>query len=298
MRYGTGKSFGIVKGEYMKKGIVVEGGGIRAIFISGCFDALLDYGVEVDYIIGASAGITYAMSYISKQKGRNLEVVVKYANDKRYMGFNNFFDKNSRSYFGVDFAFRTIPQELVPFDYATFNEYKGEAYAVLSNVATGEAEYVNLVNNPDAEDYVIATCSLPYMFPEKEINGKKYLDGGICDAIPIQKALSDGLDKTLVLLTREKNYRKKESKYSKILAKLDKRENLVKSLQNRAKKYNFSLEIIDELEAKGLIKVIRPTDTKNFSRTEKDLDKIKALYQEGYDTIAQNIEEIKAYLEL
>lgn len=281
----------------MKKGIVVEGGGIRAIFVAGCLDALLDYGINVDYIIGASAGITYAMSYVTKQKGRNLEIVVKYANDKRYMGFNNFFDKNSKSYFGVDFAFKTIPQELVPFDYESFHRYKGEAIAVISNVETGTAEYVNLVNNEYAEDYVIATCSLPYMFPEREINGRRYLDGGVCDAIPIQKAISDGLDKTLVLLTREKGYRKSESKYSKMLAKFDKREGLMKAMQNRSRRYNFSLEIIEELEEKGIIKVIRPSDTKKFSRTEKDLSKIKALYQEGYDAIVKNIEAIQEFFD-
>ena len=281
----------------MKKGIVVEGGGIRAIFVAGCFDALLDFNIEVDYIIGASAGITYAMSYISKQKGRNLEVLQKYVNDKRYMGIKNFFDKNNKSYFGVNFAFKTIPEELVPFDYETFSNYKGEAYAVLSNVETCEAEYVNLVKNDKVKEYIIATCSLPYMFPEKEINKSFYLDGGVCDPLPIQKALKDGIDKILVLLTREKGYRKKQRHYSHIFKKLAKRKNFISTLQNRSKKYNFSLDVVEELEKKDIIKVIRPSKTKNFSRTEKDLKKINALYKEGYDTIVANIEEIKKYFE-
>lgn len=280
----------------MKKGLVVEGGGVRAVFVSGCFDALLDYGIEFDYIIGVSAGIANAMSFVSKQKGRNLEVVTKFVNDPRYMGVKNFFDKNNRSYFGIDFAFNTIPNELVPFDYKTFNSFGGEVFAVLSNLDTGEAEYVNLVNNEFSRDYIIASCSLPFMFPKKIVGGKQYFDGGVCDPIPIQKAMEVGLDKVLVLLTREKSYRKKESRYGIFLNKFSKYPNFKKALLNRSKRYNFSVEIVNNLEDKGIVKVIRPNKTEKFSRTEKDISKITSLYQDGYDTIVQNIDDIKKYL--
>ena len=116
----------------MKTGLVLEGGALRAIFSSGVCDALLDGNIMTDYVIGVSAGIAYGVSYVSKQSRRNLEVVTRYAPDKRYMGMNNLVDKSNRSYFGLKFAYDTIPNELIPFDYDTFAAYPGEVEAVVT----------------------------------------------------------------------------------------------------------------------------------------------------------------------
>ena len=73
----------------MKTGLVLEGGAFRTIFSSGACDGLLAADIMPDYCVGVSAGIAYGVSYISKQSGRNLEILTHYANDKRYMGVNN-----------------------------------------------------------------------------------------------------------------------------------------------------------------------------------------------------------------
>ena len=125
----------------MKTGIVLEGGALRAIFTSGVCDGLLEGGVMPDYLIGVSAGIAYGVSYLSRQPRRNLEVVTRFAPDRRYMGMHNLRDKDNRAYFGLKFAYDTIPNELVPFDYDTFAAYPGEVEAVTTNLDTGGADY-------------------------------------------------------------------------------------------------------------------------------------------------------------
>ena len=142
----------------MKTGLVLEGGALRTIFSSGVCDALLDGGVMVDYVIGVSAGIAYGVSYISRQPRRNLEIVTRYAGDRRYMGMNNLADRHNRSYFGLEFVYDTIPNELVPFDYQTFAAYPGQVEAVVTNLSTGEAEYM-----PAAPGHLRPASDVPHL---------------------------------------------------------------------------------------------------------------------------------------
>ncbi len=279
-----------------KRGLVVEGGAMRAVFICGCMDALLEHGVEVDYFIGVSAGIANGVSYISGQKGRNIEIATRYCNDKRYMGFRNFFVPKNKSYFGVDFTFNEIPKKLVPFDYDKFESSSVEVIGVVCNVETGQPEYIPMIGNPHRDDYLIASCSLPLMFPPRVIEGVEYLDGGLCDPMPIKRAIEDGCDKILVLSTREKGYRKKSEPLDRLAIRAMKdKKNFVNMLAKRPKVYNFSMEIVDAVEKEGRIKVVRPLDTSNFSRTEKDVEKMWRFYQEGYDAVEARIDEIKEY---
>ena len=128
----------------MKTGLVLEGGALRAIFSSGVCDGLLEGGIMTDYFIGVSAGAAYGVSYLSRQPRRNLEVVTRFAPDRRYMGMRNLADKKNQSYFGLEFSYQTIPNELVPFDYDAFQAYPGKAEAVVTNLNTGGADYLEI----------------------------------------------------------------------------------------------------------------------------------------------------------
>ena len=144
----------------MKTGIVLEGGAVRTIFSTGVCDALLTRDLLPDYVIGVSAGIAYGVSYVSKQSRRNLDIMVNYINDKRYMGFGNLLRRDNRAYFGLDFVFGTIPNELIPFDYDTFAAYPGEVEAVVTNLDTGKAEYFPV----ELTDYVLSYLSVSYLY--------------------------------------------------------------------------------------------------------------------------------------
>ena len=169
----------------MKTGLVLEGGALRTIFSSGVCDAFLDAELPMpDYTVGVSAGIAYGVSYLSRQSRRNLKLLMHYANDPRYMGLRNFINPHNRCYFGLEFAYETIPNQLVPFDYDTFAAYPGQVDAVVTNLHTGQAAYLPVPRRDDKFLLLQATCAIPLMFPPIVLDGVPYLDGGCADAIP------------------------------------------------------------------------------------------------------------------
>ena len=202
----------------MKTGLVLEGGALRTIFSSGVCDAFLNEKLPMpDYTIGVSAGIAYGVSYLSRQKRRNLQLLMHYANDRRYMGWGNFFDPRNRSYFGLKFAYDTIPNELVPFDYDTFEAYPGQVEAVVTNLDTGKAEYFPVERRDDRFKLLQATCALPFLFPVFDIQGKPCMDGGAADAIPYERALERGCERVIVVLTRERSYVRRPEKLQPLI---------------------------------------------------------------------------------
>ena len=126
----------------MKTGIVFEGGAFRTIFSCGVMDALVENDIMPDYMIGVSAGAAYGVSMASKQPRRNLDVLMKYRNDKRYLGLSNMIDKDNKSIYGLEFSYETIPNELNLFDYDAFKQYNGDFYCVVTNLLTGQPEYM------------------------------------------------------------------------------------------------------------------------------------------------------------
>lgn len=280
----------------MKTGIVFEGGAFRTIFSCGVMDAFIENDIYPDYVIGTSAGAAYSPSYLSRQKERNLKIITEFVNDKRYMGMNNLIDKNNRSIYGLEFAYETIPNELVPFDYEAFQQWGGEFYAVCTNVLTGKPEYFPYDGKDKTNLVLKATCALPKFFPYIYINGTPYLDGGLSDSIPYEKAFADGCDRVVVVLTREAGYKKTTSSSTKIIARtyLNYPE-LAKDLVHRAGRYNRCLRKLEHLEKQGKVIVIRPTSTKGFSRLEKNIDKINALYNDGYHKGLAISDTVKTY---
>lgn len=280
----------------MKTGLVLEGGALRAIFSSGVCDGLLEGNVMADYVVGVSAGIAYGVSYLSCQPRRNLEVVTRFANDRRYMGMNNLADKENQSYFGLKFAYDTIPNELVPFDYDTFEAYPGQVEAVLTNLNTGGAEYVE-VPRRDKESLVLqASCAMPLMFPIFEIDGKPCLDGGVADSIPWQRALDQGCDRVLVVLTRTRDYVRKQDKAMPLIRRRYKEyPEFVRAMEQRAERYNESRRQLFELEKQGKILVIAPSSTLGVARTERNTEKLRLLWAEGYQEAVDRMEEIRDY---
>ena len=268
----------------MKTGLVLEGGALRTIFSCGVLDAFLDAQLPLpDYFVGVSAGAAYGTSYLARQNRRNLKLITSYAGDKRYMGVGNLLNPKNRSYFGLKFAYDTIPNELVPFDYEAFQAYEGMAEAVVTNVATGEAEYHLIPRNERYNKTILASCSIPLMFPTVELEGGEYLDGGCADAIPWKHALEMGCDRVVVILTRERDYRKEPDGSMRAIARTFKKNPaFVEAMTTRAQRYNQNREELFEAEKEGKVLVIAPEDTLGCSRTERDTEILRALWQQGY----------------
>ncbi len=267
----------------MKTGIVFEGGAFRTIFSCGVMDSFLKHDIMPDYMIGVSAGAAYGVSYASKQAGRNLKILLEYRDDKRYMGLNNMADRKNKSIYGLEFSYETIPNKLVPFDYDAFHAYPGEFYCVVTNVLTGKPEYIRYTGDDPTNTVLKATCALPIAFPTIYMNDTPYLDGGLSDSIPFERAFKDGCDRVVVVLTRQAGYRKQTTSSTKVLARAYlKYPELAKDLVKRAGRYNRCLKRLEKYEKEGKVIVIRPDNTEGFSRLEKDKEKILNLYQDGY----------------
>ncbi len=282
----------------MKTGLVLEGGSIRTIFSSGVCDGFLDLGLSMpDVVVGVSAGIAYGTSYVSRQRGRNLEVLTKFAGDKRYMGTRNLLDPFNRSYFGLRFAYEVIPNRLVPFDFETFGAFPGVVEAGVTNLETGKAEFKQVDVKDRHFTLLQATCAMPVMFPIYHLDGKPYLDGGSAAAIPYGRALELGCDKLIVILTRERSYRRQPERLQKVIdAKYHKYPAFCEVMRHRHETYNADRERLFQMEREGKAFLFAPPSTQGFSRVEKDQTKIKALWQAGVDQAKEQQQALLDYL--
>lgn len=273
--------------------LILEGGTFRPIFSAGVMDALLDNNIIFPYCIGVSAGITNGVSYISKQKKRNLDILMTYRNDKRYLGLRNFL--KCKSLFGLDFVYGEIPNKLSPFDMETYQKYEGKVLVGVTNAITGKTEYFDGKELDDKCSILRATCAIPLFFPAIKINNSYYYDGGICDPVPIRKAIDDGNEKHLIVLTRPKEYRKNLSKGNIIVSKLFRKKypNLKEPLLTRHNHYNETIRFCEELEAQGKAVIIRPTLEQSIESFEKDVNKLREGYNNGYKMAIENLDKIK-----
>ena len=281
----------------MKTGMVLEGGAVRTIYSTGVCDALLTRSLMTDYVIGVSAGMAYGVSTVSRQPRRNLDIMVNYINDKRYMGMGNLLRRDNRAYFGLEFVYSTIPNQLVPFDYDTFAAYPGEVEAVVTNLDTGAAEYFPLDRRDDKFKLLQATCALPFLFPVFHIQGRPCMDGGAADAIPYERAFAKGCDRVIVVLTREREYVRRPEKLQPLIdLAYRKYPKFCDTMRRRADAYNEARQKLFRLEREGRALVFTPTSTEGFHRTERDVDKIKALWKDGWDQGLARLDEAEAFL--
>ena len=279
----------------MKKGLVLEGGGFRGIYTAGVLDVFLDHGISFDGVIGVSAGTAHGCSYLSSQKGRSINYYTKYCNDPRFMSFKSFL--KTGNIVGVQFAYHDLPEKLVPYDYEAFKAQKSEFYVTVSNLESGKAEYIKINDMLADIDYLRASASLPYFSKIVELDGKKYLDGGCCDGIPIKAFREMGYEKNVVVLTRHDGYVKKQEHGTFAKLKYRKYPEFVKALIGLHERYNQTLEYIHELEKSGEIFAIRPSEELKIGRMEHDADKVRAAYEIGVRDAEKLVAELKKWLD-
>ncbi len=278
-------------------GITFEGGASRTIYSCGIMDALLEEGIMADVAYGVSAGAAFGVSYFSKQIGRNYKLATKIMNRKEYMGLSNLIDPKNRSYYGLKYAYDTVPNSILPFDYEAYNSNPGKFYAVVTNVETGEAEYLRVPGDDRKWTLLQATCALPLLFPMIEVNGKKYMDGGLADSIPYKQTIKDGCDKNIVVLTRPLGYVKKTDAVTRLSAKLYRKyPQLCKAMLTRAERYNECINEVMQLKKQGRLFVFTPHDTFGVGRTENDPAKLDRLYKHGYNHARWAMNDLKKYL--
>jgi len=279
-------------------GLVLEGGGMKGVYTAGVLDFFLEKGLEFSSVYGVSAGACHMSSYLSKQKGRALAVSVDYLDTKRYCSKESLL--LTGDLFNVDMCYHLIPDYLYPYDYETFTKYPGKAYSVVTNLATGNAEYLRVKDLRIDIDKIRASASLPLVSRNVKIDGKLYLDGGLSDSIPIRRSILDGNRKNVVVMTKEEGFIRQAASPAQlalIKARYFKYPKLYEKMAGRHVQYNACVKLIEEQQAAGQTFVIRPKQKSEVGRIEKDKEKLIALYEEGYGDAADCYEQLLAYLQ-
>lgn len=277
-------------------GLVLEGGGMRGLYTCGVLEYFMEKELYFNYIVGVSAGACNAVSYISKQKGRNEKVNINFVKNWRYMSFRNFIKE--KSIFGMDFIFNEIPTKHVPFDFETFHKSTCKFLIGVTDCKTGKPMYLSKEDIGQRFEALRATASLPMISPIVSYKGYEFLDGGVSDSIPILKSIEDGNSKNIIVLTRNLGYRKSPIKFSNILKlKYSKYPLLVEMMMNRYTKYNETLDHIEQLEKDGKAIVIRPSNKLKVGKFEKNSDKLYELFRNGYEDTKKSFDKIMEFIE-
>lgn len=280
-----------------ESGLVLEGGATRGVFTSGVLDYLMEQDFYLPYVVGVSAGACNAVDYLSKQVGRTKDCMIHKEKEYNYLSIRRAI--KTKCLFDMDMIFDKYPNEIYPFDYETYFQSDLQCELVVTNCLTGKAEYLNETSKRERLMKICrASSSIPLASPMVTIDGIPYLDGGLADSIPILRALKTGHKKNVVILTRNKGYRKKPIHKSKALylAAYTEYPHLVKTIYNRARDYNKTLSYIEKWEKEGKIFVLRPSN-RTVSRTEQNYDELIRFYQHGYDAMEEQFEAMKAFLQ-
>ncbi len=283
----------------IKAALVLEGGALRGMYTSGVLDTFLKNNMEFECVAGVSAGALNAMSYISKQPGRSAKINLEYCDDQRYIGRKAFI--KNKGIIGYDYLFGDISENKVPFDYKSFENTNQRFIIVTTNCEKAETEYLEKSNCNDLFKAAQASSSMPLASAMVEINNNHYLDGAVTTSIPVKWALEQGYEKVVVVLTRDKTYRKPMlSNKMKKLYKLayHKYPKLIEKLNTMPERYNKLQDEIIDLEKEGKIFIIRPEKEVTVSRLEKDKEKLENLYKEGIAEAEKNLDALKEYLEI
>ena len=262
-------------------GLVLEGGGMRGVFTSGVLDAFMKHDLYFPYVVAVSAGACNGLSYMSRQPRRarysNIDMLRKYdyISLKRLLTQGSIFDPN--------ILYERFPNEIVPFDYETYRENPAVYEIVTTNCLTGRAEYLTEKTDPKRLTAIVkASSSLPYVAQITEVDGVPMLDGGIVDSIPVVRAIDKGYSPNVVILTRNRGFRSSEPdiKVPKLFYGEYPRLRVV--LSRRVEEYNKQLELIERMEDWGEVICIRPERPMEVDRLCRDVEKLEALYEEGF----------------
>lgn len=279
----------------MTTGMVLEGGGMRGLYTAGVLDTLLDEEIKVDGMVTVSAGALFGINFVSKQKGRALRYNKAYIKDKRYISLRSLFTTGDMV--NKQFAYYTVPFKLDVFDEAAFKESSTDFYATVTNMETGLPEYTKITDPFHEMETLRASGSMPFVSKPVDINGTLYLDGGVADSIPYEKARELGFKKRIVILTRPLDYRKSKPNEFMIDRWYKRYPAFSDSLKQRYQNYNATVEQLTKEEQANEAFVIRPSKTIPVKRLERDPNKLQAMYDLGVQDVKQRLAELKQYLE-
>ena len=282
----------------MKKGLILEGGAMRGLWTAGVIDVMMEHGIEPDGLIGVSAGAAFGCNYKSRQIGRAIRYNMRFAKDSRYSGWRSLF--TSGDYFNAEFGYHIVPKQYDIFDDDAFDKNPMEFIAVCTDVETGKPVYQPLTKaTPITYDWIRASASMPLMSRIVELEGKKLLDGGVGDSIPLEYFESIGYDRNVVILTQPLGFQKTHNKLMPLMRiALRKYPNMIKAMDERHIMYNQELAYVAQAEQEGRCLVIRPDGKIPIGHISHNPEEMRHVYELGRTVGERYIERIKAFYQI
>ena len=280
----------------MKKGLVLEGGGMRGLFTAGVMDVMMEHGIRFDGIVGVSAGATFGCNYKSHQIGRVLRYNVRFKDDPRYMGLRSLL--KTGNLVAAEFSYHTLPKELDVFDFDAYNADLAEFHVVCTDVLTGEPVYHRIdFMDDEGLEWIRASASMPLVSKPVNIDGRLLLDGGISDSIPLRYFQEQGFERNVVILTQPKGFYKKRTRLMPLFHLFSSRyPAIVEAMSRRHLMYNEELAYLADQERRGNILLIYPQDTLPIGRTEQNEEKMRRVYAMGREKAEEMLGEILAFV--
>ncbi|KFN03168.1 patatin family protein [Bacillus clarus] len=277
-------------------GLVLEGGGMKGLYTAGVLEYFMEKGLFFPYVVGVSAGACMGATYLSRQKGRNKKVNTELVADHRYISYRNLIQK--RELFGMDFLFDEVPNKIVPFDFPTFLNSNEQFVIGTTDCESGQAVYYNKKEHGDDILKIIrASSSVPFIAPVVEYDGKKLLDGGIIDPIPVHKAQKDDYLKNIVIMTKPEGYEKQRNKFSSLAKILYRRyPKIAELLVEHYRFYNETVSYMYSNEQKDNFYVIQPSVQLPISGIERNQEKLVNLYNLGYSDAHNHYEQLLKWM--
>ena len=276
-------------------GILDVGGGMRGIFGAGVTDCLLDEKVYLPYCIGVSAGSANLISYIAKQRGRNYRFYTRYAMRPEYMSLQNFLKK--RSYFDLDYVYGTLSVTggEDPVDYDAFFNAEQTLITVATRADNGKPQYFTNADFHSGDlSPLKGSCAIPGVCKPYKVGDSLYFDGGVADPVPVEKALADGCDRLLGVLTKPLDFVKKPEHFRAAYTRaLRAYPNIVKELKMRAEVYNRGVEKARALASEGRAVILAPAGGYYVTAFTKNEKKLERLYREGYEAAQNALSKLK-----
>ena len=278
-----------------KRGLVLEGGAMRGLWTAGVTDVMMEHDVWPDGLIGVSAGAAFGCNYKSRQPGRAIRYNTRFARDSRYSGVRSWI--TSGNYFNAEFGYHTMPKELDIFDNDAFNRNPMAFYVVCTDVLTGGAVYQQLTEaTEDAYDWIRASASMPLASKVVELEGRKLLDGGVADSIPLEYFESIGYRRNVVVLTQPAGYVKEHNKLMPLMRlSLRRYPKMIEAMDRRHVMYNRQLEFVAQAEREGRCLVIRPEDKIPIGHISHDAGRMRLVYEQGRAVGDNDLERIKEF---
>lgn len=285
------------KMENEKRGLVLEGGAMRGLWTAGVIDVMMEHDIWPDGLIGVSAGAAFGCNYKSRQVGRAIRYNTKYARDSRYSGLKSWL--TSGNYYNAEFGYHTMPKELDVFDDDAFNKNPMAFYVVCTDVLTGSPVYQLLSEaTEETYDWIRASASMPLASKVVELQGRKLLDGGVADSIPLEYFESIGYHRNVVILTQPAGYQKEHNKLMALMRlSLRHYPKMIEAMDKRHLMYNRQLQYVAQAEQKGRCLVIRPEDKIPIGHISHDASQMRLVYEQGRRVGEKYLDRIKAFYE-